>query len=137
LAVTTIVDTDHRHDQATRPSISGILCFVGRTPVAAISKRQALVQFLAARAATEVILSLCYFIRSFGVPVSRAARMFGDNMSVLLNITEQDSLLKKKHLCIAYHILQENIACDMLEPFYIPSGQNYSDFLTKAISNSA
>jgi hypothetical protein len=89
---------------------------------------------LAARAATEELLSLRYFLRSFGVKVSQAARMFGDNMSVLLNITEPDSQLKKKHLCIAYHILRENIACNVLEAFYIPSGQNYSDFLTKALS---
>jgi hypothetical protein len=140
LEVTSIVDADHGHDQATRRSISGILLFVGRTPVAAISKRQASVQsstygaeFLAARVATEEILSLRYFLRSFGVPVSRAARIFGDNMSVLLNISHPDSQLKKKHLCIAYHILRENIACHVLEPFYIPSGQNYSDFLTKAL----
>jgi hypothetical protein len=109
--------------------------------VLAISKRQASVQsstygaeFLAARAATEEILSLRYYLRSFGVKVSRAARMFGDNMSVLLNISEPDSQLKKKHLCIAYHILRENIACHVLEAFYIPSGQNFSDFLTKALS---
>jgi hypothetical protein len=141
LEITSIVDADHGHDQATRRSISGILLFVGRTPVLAISKRQASVQsstygaeFLAARVATEEILSLRYYLRSFGVKVSRAARMFGDNMSVLLNISEPDSQLKKKHLCIAYHILRENIACHVLEAFYIPSGQNFSDFLTKALS---
>jgi hypothetical protein len=105
-----------------------------------MSKRQSLVQastygaeFLAARTATEEILSLRYFLRSFGVPVSRASRFFGDNMSVLLSISEPDSQLKKKHLCIAYHILRECIASHVLEPFYIPSGQNYSDFLTKGL----
>ena len=141
LEITAIVDADHGHDHATRRSISGILLFVGRTPVVAISNRQSSVQsstygaeFLAAWAATEEILSLRYFLRSFGVQVSRATRLFGDNMSVLLNITEPDSQLKKKHLCIAYHILRENIACRVLEAFYIPSGQNYSDFLTKALA---
>jgi hypothetical protein len=54
-------------------------------------------------------------------------------MSVLLNITEPDSQLKKKHLCITYHILREGIASHVLEAFYIPSAQNYSDFLTKGL----
>jgi hypothetical protein len=140
LAVTVIVDADHAHDLATRRSISGLIVFVGRTPVVAISKRQSSVQsstygaeFLAARAATEEILSIRYFLRSFGVKVTQASRIFGDNMSVLLNITEPDSQLKKKHLCIAYHILRENIASHVLEAFYIPSAQNYSDFLTKGL----
>jgi hypothetical protein len=72
----------------TRRSVSGILLFVGRTPVMAFSKRQGAVQastygaeFVAARTTIEEILSLRYFLRSFGVPVTRASRVFGDNMS--------------------------------------------------------
>jgi hypothetical protein len=140
LDVTCTVDADHAHDQATRRSVSGIILFVGRTPVAWFSKRQGSVQastygaeFVAARVATEEILSLRYFLRSFGVPVTRATRMFGDNMSVLLNISHPDSQLKKKHIAIAYHILRENVASCVLQPFYIPSAQNYSDFLTKGL----
>jgi hypothetical protein len=119
LEITTIVDANHGHDQATRRSISGILLFVGRTLVAAISKRQASVQsstygaeFLAAHMATEEILSLRYFLRSFGVPVSRAARMFGDNMSVLLNITEPDSQLKKAPMhCVSHPSGEHRMPC--------------------------
>ena len=141
LDITALMDADHAHDYATRRSVSGIILFVGRTPVVWMSKRQSSTQastygaeFMAARATTEEILSLCYFLRSFGVPVTRAARIFGDNMSVLLNISSPDSQLKKKHLCIAYHILRENCASSALEPFYVPSNQNYSDFLTKGLS---
>ena len=108
------MDANHAHDYATRRSISGILLFVGRTPVVWLSRRQSSTQastygakFMAACATTEEILSLRYYLRSFGIPVTRAARMFGDNMRVLLNISSPDSQLKKKHLCIAYHILWE------------------------------
>lgn len=81
----------------------------------------------------EEILSLRYFLRSFGVPVTRASRIFGDNMSVLISMTQPDSQLKKKHLCITYHILRENVACNVAQPFYIPSCQNYANFLTKGL----
>jgi hypothetical protein len=140
LEITGIVDADFGHDFVTRRSITGLMLFVRQTPMVWSSRRQLSVQsstygaeFLAAHSAVQEILSLRYFLRSFGVPVSRASRLFGDNMSVLLNITEPDSQLKKKHLCITYHILREGIASHVLEAFYIPSAQNYSDFLTKGL----
>jgi Reverse transcriptase (RNA-dependent DNA polymerase) len=140
LEITGVMDSDHAHDHMTRRSVSGILLFVGRTPVMAFSKRQGAVQastygaeFVVARTTIEEILSLRYFLRSFGVPVTRASRVFGDNMSVLISMTQPDSQLKKKHLCLAYHILRENVACNVVQPFYIPSRQNYADFLTKGL----
>jgi hypothetical protein len=106
----------------------------------AFSKRQGVVQastygaeFVAAHTTIEEILSLRYFLQSFGVLVTRASRVFGDNMSVLISMTQPDSQLKKKHLCLAYHILWENVACNIVQPFYIPSRQNYADFLTKGL----
>jgi hypothetical protein len=138
--MTGIMDSDHGHNNVTRRSVSGIILVVGRTPVAAFSKRQGAVQsstygaeFIAARTTVEEMLSLRFLLRSFGVPVTRASRIFGDNMSVLISMTQPDSQLKKKHLCIAYHILRENVACNVAQPFYIPSAQNYADFLTNGL----
>jgi hypothetical protein len=140
LEIMGIVDPDFGHDFVTRRSISGLMHFVGRTPMVRSSRRQSSVQsstyvteFVAARLAVKEILSHRYFLRSLGVLVSRASRLFGDNMNVLLNITEPDSHLKKKHLCITYHILHEGIASHVIEAFYVPSAQNYSDFLTKSL----
>jgi hypothetical protein len=44
LEITGVMDSDHAHDHMTRRSVSGILLFVGRTPVMAFSKRQGAVQ---------------------------------------------------------------------------------------------
>lgn len=143
LDITCLVDADHAHDAATRRSISGFLIFVGRTPVVWVSRRQGSTQastygaeFTALRYATEEILSVRYSLRAFGVPVTRATRIFGDNMSVLLNISAPDSQLKKKHLAIAYHIVRENVASSVLQAYYCPSQQNYSDFLTKPLATT-
>jgi hypothetical protein len=40
MEITVFVDSDHAHDKITRKSISGIIIFVGRTPVFYSSKRQ-------------------------------------------------------------------------------------------------
>ncbi len=39
LSITTYVDSDHAHDKVTRRSITGLIIFVGRTPVMYLSKR--------------------------------------------------------------------------------------------------
>ena len=83
--------------------------------------------------AIEEILSICYSLHSFGVPVTHASHVFGDNMSVLLNIQQPDSQLRKKHLAISYHVSHESCAAHIIEPFYIPSNQNYADPLTKQL----
>ena len=144
MQITAVVDADHAHDRQTRRSISGIIIFVGRTPVVWISKRQGSVQastygaeFNAMRTAIEEILSIRYSLRSFGVPVTSASRVFGDNMSVLLNIQQPDSQLRKKHLAISYHVARESCAARIVEPFYIPSSQNYADPLTKQLAAPA
>jgi hypothetical protein len=80
LEITGVMDSDHAHGHMTHQSILGILLFVGRTPVMAFSKRQGAVQastysaeFVAARTTIEEILSLRYFLWSFGVLVTRAS----------------------------------------------------------------
>jgi hypothetical protein len=79
----------------------------------------------------EIVLSICYLLCSFGVPVTHASCIFGDNMSVPLNIQQPDSQLCKKHLAISYHVSHESCAAHIIEPFYIPLNQNYTDLLTK------
>ena len=53
-------DSDHAHDQVTRRSVSGVLCFVGLTPINWNGKRQGTikissysVEFCAGRVAKE------------------------------------------------------------------------------------
>eukprot|EP00957_Ditylum_brightwellii_P070971 5393211-Ditylum_brightwellii.AAC.1 len=60
LAITAYVDSDHAHDKVTRRSITGLLIFVGRTPVMYFSKRQGAVEtstygaeFMAMKTAVE------------------------------------------------------------------------------------
>jgi len=75
LPITIFVDADHAHEQTTRRSVTGIVIYVGSTPVIWISKRQKTVssstyaaEFAALRTAVEQAISIRYMMRSFGWP---------------------------------------------------------------------
>ena len=63
-------DADHAHGIATRRSITGLMAFVGSTPVMWSSRRQGCIasstycaEFIAMRNAVKEIISLCYMLR--------------------------------------------------------------------------
>ena len=77
LQITVLCDSDHAHDKSTRRSITGIIVFVGSTPVLWLSKRQGSVatstyaaKFMALRHGTEEIIHLRYILRCLGKPVT-------------------------------------------------------------------
>jgi hypothetical protein len=39
LDITVFVDSDHAHDKITRRSVTGLIMFIGRTPVFFMSRR--------------------------------------------------------------------------------------------------
>ena len=97
LQTTILVDSDHAHDLKTRRSLTGLLAFVGSTPVIWLSKRQGSIasstyaaEFSALRTATEEALSLRYMLRCLGCNIpsdgSSPTRIFGDNLSVIQNV---------------------------------------------------
>ena len=143
LKVTIFCDADHAHDLVTGRSITGILAFVGSTPVYWKSTRQTSVQtstfgseFTALKKAVEVAVTIRYHLRSMGVKVEEATKIFVDNKSVFLNATNPASSLNKKPIALAYHYVREHQAGGVVKAYHIRSGDNYSDCLTKALNSS-
>jgi hypothetical protein len=141
MEITVFVDSDHAHDKVTRRSITGIFIFVGRTPVFYQSKRQGAIEtssygaeFCAMRTATEETIAVRYMLRCLGVKVTHPTYMFGDNLGVVQNATMKDSLLKKKHVAIAYHKVRESAAAGIVHPMKIHTSDNYADLLTKSLN---
>ena len=73
LQTTILVDTDHAHDQLTRRSLTGMIGYVGSTPVTWGSKKYGSIvsstyaaEFSALRTATEEAQNLRYMLRSLG-----------------------------------------------------------------------
>ena len=140
LEITVFVDSDHAHDRVTRRSITGLLILVGRTPVYFMSKRQGAIEtstygaeFCAMRTAVEEVQSVRYMLRCLGVKVKHASLVCGDNKGVVQNCTIPESLLKKKHVAIAYHKTRESAAAGIIHPIKVMSINNFADILTKAL----
>jgi hypothetical protein len=143
LAVTIFFDSDHAHDKITGRSISGIIVMVGRTPVIWKSKRQGAIQtstygaeFSAMRLATEEAHTIRYMLRSLGIKVERASRLYGDNLGVIQNATMPEGTLKKKHVALSYHFVREAVAVNVVEPFKILGKDNFADVMTKPLERN-
>lgn len=141
LEITAFVDSDHAHDKVTRRSITGLLILVGRTPVFFMSKRQGAIEtstygaeFCAMKTAVEEVIAVRYMLRCLGVKVKHASLVCGDNKGVIQGSTISDSLLKKKHVAIAYHKTREAAAAGIIHPIKIDSVNNFADLLTKALT---
>ena len=59
--------------------------------------------------------------------------MFGDNKSVIMNMTLPSSTLKKKHNAITYHRVREAVAAGIINLVHIPGIENIADVLTKPL----
>lgn len=134
-----MMDSDHAHDKITRRSITGLVVFVGRTPVLYFSKRQGAIEtstygaeFMAMKTAVEEVISVRYMLRCLGVKVSKPTNIMGDNRSVILNSTVPSSLLKKKHVAISYHKTREATAAQICRPIKTRGEWNFADVCTKA-----
>ncbi len=108
--ISCFVDADHAGNLLTRRSHSGILIFLNKAPIVWYSKCQNTVEsstfgseFVAMRIATDLIVSLHYKLRMFGVPLVGPANVFCDNQGVVNNTTMPESTLSKKHNQICYH----------------------------------
>ena len=90
-------------------------------------------EFVAACIAVELIESLRYKLRMFGVPLVGPANMFCDNNWVVVNCTIPESTLKKKHYAIAYHKVREAVAQGTIRIAKEDTKTNLADILTKPL----
>jgi hypothetical protein len=142
--VSCFVDANHAGDRVTRRSHIGIIIFVNRAPIIWYSKQQNTVEtstfgseFVAAQIAVELIESLRYKLRMFGVLIDGPTNMYCDNNSVCSNSTKPESTLKKKHNAIAYHRVREAVATQTIRVAWEPTDSNIVDMLTKCLAGPA
>ncbi|MGH7955267.1 MAG: hypothetical protein ACREOZ_04830 [Gloeomargaritales cyanobacterium] len=114
-------DAAHATDIVTRKSVTGILVYLNSAPIKWYSKRQNTVEsstfgseFIALKIAVEMVEGLRYKLRMFGVPLDGPANGFCDNNSVVRNVTDPASTLKKRHNSIAYHKVRESAAAGII-----------------------
>ena len=134
------VDANHASDKVTRQSQSGILIFCNRAPIMWFSKRQNSVEtstfgseFTALKQAVELVKALRYKLRMFGVPIEGPTDMFCDNEAVYKNSSTPESVLRKKHHSIAYHMCREAVAAGICRIAKEDTETNLADIFTKVL----
>jgi hypothetical protein len=140
IQINAFFDADHAGDRVTRRSQSGIIIFLGMSPILWYSKRQNSVEvasfgseFVAMRIGTELVKALRYKLRMFGIPIEGSANVFCDHQSVVTNVSTPESVLKRKHNSIAYHYCREAIASGMVIVRKVLSEHNIADLFTKCL----
>ena len=140
LEVSIFVDSNHGHDKITGKSVTGIIVFVGRTPVYWESKRQSSVhtstfgaEFISMKKAVEEAVTTRYYLRSMGVKVSKPTIIYADNLSAIKNSTDPSSPLKKKYLALSYHFCREHFSAGIVNIRKIDGKDNYADPFTKGL----
>ena len=132
------VDASHADNKINRRSRTGFVVMLNYAPVYWYSKKQGGCEtssfgseFIAMKAACEYVRGLRYKLRMMGIRVNNPAFLYGDNQSVLWNVSVPDSMLTKKSHSISYHFCREGCAREEWVAGYIHTGQNPSDLLTK------
>ena len=133
-------DANHAGNKVTRRSHSGILFYLNTAPISFYSKRQNTVEsstfgseYVALRITTEKIKALRYKLRMMGVPIDGPTNVFVDNESVVGSSMKPESVLKKKHVSIAYNIAREAFAASIMNVYFVPSAENLADGFTKVL----
>ena len=140
LDVTIFVDSNHGHDLVTGKSITGVIIFVGRTPIKYFSKRQSSVQtstfgaeFVSLKRSVEEAIAIRYYLRSMGVRVTKPTVIYGDNLSAIRNSVDPGSPLKKKYLALAYHFCRQYFSAGVVSIRKIDTKENIADPFTKGL----
>ena len=136
----TFVDANHAGNVVTRRSHTGILLFLQNSPIIWLSRRQNTVEtstfgseFVALRTARDIIISMRFKLRKFGVPLEGPAQVFCDNQGVVMNASIPESVLTKKHNAINYHAVREAAAAGVLDVIKEDTKTNLADLLTKVL----
>lgn len=140
VTISCFVDANHAGNIVTRRSHSGVLIYLMNSPIIWFSKRQNTVEsssfgseFVAARIARDLIVSLRIKLRMFGVPIDGPANVFCDNQGVVKNASLPESTLSKKHNAINYHVVREAAAAGILRFGKEDGETNLADLLTKIL----
>jgi hypothetical protein len=136
---TCFVDSDHAGDLVSRRSRTGVLIFCNMAPIVFYSKKQGSIEgssfgseFSAMKTGVELVEGLRYKLRMMGCPLEGPTYVKADNMSVIHNVSNPASTLKKKSVSIAYHYARERCAQGVCSVTYVNTLQNLADMFTKS-----
>jgi hypothetical protein len=88
------------------------------------------------RLAKEMISALRIKLKCFGIPITGPTNVFCDNNAVILNVSNPESTLTRKHNAINYHIIREAVAAKIIRIGKEDTDTNIADIFTKLLPYS-
>ena len=141
VTISAFVDANLAGNLKDRRSQTGVLIFLNKAPILWFSKKQPAVEsstfgaeFCAMKVGVEMIESLRYKLRMFGIPIDVPANIYCDNEAVYQNTVVPESTLQKKHHSIAYHRCREAVAAGTTRVAKQGTEKNLADVFTKVLS---
>eukprot|EP00804_Cyclotella_cryptica_P026575 CCRYP_014011-RA/>CCRYP_014011-RA protein AED:0.14 eAED:0.14 QI:0/0/0/1/0/0.25/4/0/793 len=132
------VDSNHAGDKVGQRTQTGFVIFLNYGMINWLSKKQSTVEtlvfgaeFCTMKHGIENLRGIRYKLRMMGVPVKDASYVYGDNMSVVTNMSKPESTLKMKSYSICYHAVHEAVAMSEALVAHIPTKKNLADLFTK------
>ena len=132
------MDTDQAGNLATRRSHTGILIYLNNYLIIWFSKQKNTIEYLSFGSefvefiiAMELLVSIRYKLRMFGIPIDGPADVFSENGSVTKNVTLPHSVMKKRHNEICYHRAREAQATEVVRVGCIQGEYNQYDLGTR------
>jgi hypothetical protein len=133
-------DSDHAGDIDSRKSTSGVLFFLGSSPVSWQSQKQSVVAtssceaeyIAAATGASQGV----WLARLYGELLNRAAApvtIYIDNKSAISLCKNPVLHDKSKHIDLRFHFIRDYVEKGMIRAEFIGTGEQKADILTKAL----
>ena len=122
------MDSSHDHGLKTYRSPTGLIGFLGSTPVIWLGKRKgdiASSTYAADFSALCTVIKEAHNLRYMlcclwcNVPIDGLCptNLFGDNLSMILNAYNLATDLSKKRITVFFHVVREAIVADIISPY--------------------
>ena len=90
-------------------------------------------KFCAMKQIIENLHGIRYKLRMMDVPIKGPSYVYGNNMSVVTNVSKPESTLRKKSNSICYRAVREAVAMGEALVAHIPTKKNLADLFTKVL----
>ncbi len=64
-------------------------------------------------------------LESLGIKITFPSNILGDDAGVLTNAISNEATLKKRHVALSYHCVQENVSSGTINPYQVGSKDNH------------
>ncbi|GJV56617.1 ribonuclease H-like domain-containing protein [Tanacetum coccineum] len=145
-AVTDLVaysDADWSGCPTTRRSTSGYCVFLGNNLLSWSAKRQPTLSRSSTeaeyRGVVNAVAETCWLrnlLRELHTPLSSAALVYCDNVSVVYLSSNPVQHQRTKHIEIDIHFVQDLVAAGQVRVLHVPSHYQYADIFTKGLPSA-